>query len=124
MKFSIAFLIRKTCSKINRGSYKDARSQFSSLLFSFFFFLSLSSFFLSFFSKKFYSFVKMPCLSAKISFGTFSQTRTLIPLRYRHAFRLYFRSKKLRNQGGGELSRRDISWSLKKRDGKNVSTII
>lgn len=43
----------------------------------------------------------MPYLSAKISFGTFSQTRTLIPLRYRHAFRLYFRSKKLRNQGGG-----------------------
>lgn len=47
MKFSIAFLIRITCSKINRGSYKDARSQFTSLLFSFF--LSLFIFFISFF---------------------------------------------------------------------------
>lgn len=80
MKFSIAFLIRITCSKINRRSYKDARSQFSSPLFSFFSFpLYLPSFLFFFFSKKIHSFVKMPCLPAKISFGTFSQTRTLIP---------------------------------------------
>lgn len=54
MKFSIAFLIRITCSKINRRSYKDARSQFSSPLFSFFSFpLYLPSFLFFFFQKKF-----------------------------------------------------------------------